>query len=65
MAAVIDAKYATLIGTPGQLQKLFGLLRRQGASVVDLKFCNLVVLDKPLDNTAIGRALESTPRRQR
>ena len=65
MAKVVDAKYSTLIGTPAQLRELLKLLSGGGASVVDLKFANLVVLDKPIDGTKLRQALETTPRRQR
>ncbi len=65
MARVIDAKYCTLIGTARQLRDLLGLLRAEGATVIDLKFSNLVVLDKPIDRAKLREALESTPRTKR
>jgi len=61
MAQVVDAKYSTLIGTPKQLRELLRLLR--GSATVDLKFSNLVVLDK-IDLGKLQAALETTPRKQ-
>lgn len=65
MARVLDIKHSTFIGTPKQLLGLFGMLRAQGASVVDAKFCNVVILDKPIGRAELREALESTPRTRR
>ncbi len=62
MARVIDAKNSTLIGTPKQLQQLLRLLTGGKTAIVDLKFSNLIVLDKPLTEKQLRAALETTPR---
>jgi hypothetical protein len=61
MARVIDAKYSTLIGTPAEIDALFRRLQK-GASIVDLKFSNLVLVAKT-DEAVIRRALRTTPER--
>ncbi len=65
MASVVDMKFATFIGTARQLLELFKMLRGQGASVIDAKHCNVVVLDKPIGRAELREALESTPRTKR
>jgi len=63
MARVINAQHATLIGTPERLRELLTLLRgRTGAAVVDLRFSNIVVLDRPLDGEQFRDAIATTPR---
>ena len=62
MARVVDLKYSTLIGTPKRIMELMGLLKRSDAATVDAKFCNLVVLDKPITREQLAKALETTPK---
>lgn len=65
MAATwIDAKYATFIGTAEQIMKLLGQLRG-GASAVDVKCSNFVVLDEPVTREQLAQAMQTTPARQR
>ncbi|MFH1417281.1 MAG: hypothetical protein ABII12_03225 [Planctomycetota bacterium] len=61
MAQVVDLKYSTLIGTPKRLMEIMKLLGGSGASAVDAKFCNLVVLDKPVTREQLVDALATTP----
>jgi hypothetical protein len=63
MARVVDAQHSTLIGTPEQLRNLLALLAGKGAAVVNLKFSNFVVLDKPLSQKQLEAALRITPKR--
>lgn len=62
MAQIIDAKYSTLIGTAAELRRLLQLMGQ--TAIVDLKFSNLVVLDKSPNTKQLAQALESTPRTQ-
>lgn len=59
----IDLKYSTFAGTSEQLERLLSVLAA-GASNVDAKFCNFVLLDKPADEKLIATALATTPRKQ-
>lgn len=59
MARIVDAKYATLIGTAEQILNLLELMSK--TAVVDLKFSNFVVLDGPLTDQQLRRALATVP----
>ena len=61
MASVVDLKYSTLIGTPARLMEIMKLLGGSGASIVDAKYCNLLLLDKPITREQLSKALETTP----
>lgn len=61
MARVVDLKNSTLIGTPERLMEFLGLLKGSKTTVVDAKFCNVVLLDKPITETQLAKALETTP----
>lgn len=63
MARIIDAKYATIVGTPARLRELFELLGRgPGAAAIDLKFASIIVADRPIDDAALRAAIETTPK---
>jgi hypothetical protein len=59
-ASVIDAQHATLIGTPEQLLKLLELLSG-GASIVDLTFASIVVLNAPVSSNDLRTAISTMP----
>lgn len=61
MAAVIDAKYSTFIGSPEQIRKMLGLMGDDGATIVDVKFSNFVVTEHPVDMDVIRAALATVP----
>lgn len=61
MAAILNAEGWTIIGTARQIAALLGLLR--GAAVVNLDRANLVILDKPIDQSGLARAIEALPRK--
>lgn len=65
MARVINASYSTIVGTPEQIKKLLGLLRGDGANIVNLDYSNFVVLNKPVTSAQLAHAIETTPQRQR
>jgi len=65
VARVIDAKYATLIGAPGDICRVLDLMSVGSPSVaIDLKFANFVVTEQPVKGADLVKALEATPRPQ-
>lgn len=62
MARVIDASYATLIGTPEQIRDLLTLYLGESA-ILDLSFANIVLLEEPPTREQIAVAIATTPNR--
>jgi hypothetical protein len=63
MARVINAEDATFIGTSKQIAEFLGLLRGNGAAVVNLDRSNFVLLGKPLSKDSVRAAIEATPKK--
>ena len=57
-ASVVDLKFATVIGTVGQVQELLGLLQTMAsAGVVDAKWFKMVLVDRPVDDERLRQIL--------
>ncbi len=62
-ARVINAEHATFIGTVQQIAELLGLLRGDGAAIVNVDCANFVVVAKPLAADCLKTAIATTPKR--
>jgi len=57
-ASVVDLKFATVIGTVGQVQELLGLLQTMAsAGLVDAKWFKMVLVDRPVDDERLRQIL--------
>lgn len=58
-AKVVNAQYATIIGTPEAVMKFLGLAG--GAAIVNLDYANIVVVDEQRAADMIATAIRTTP----
>lgn len=62
MARVIDASYATIVGTPEEIRNLLNLYIGE-AAILDLSFANIVLLREPPSREEVAVAIATTPNR--
>lgn len=60
-AANIDLRWSTFIGTPERLQAGIGGLANVTARNIDMRYCNILFVQRDLSEHEIVRALQLTP----
>lgn len=64
MARVINADRSLFIGTPQQITELLGLLRGDGAAIVNVDHAQFITLAEPLPKEQLSALMEFIRRQQ-